>query len=148
MKRVLRAALLLAVVDFLWAIVLTSLYGRPPMSVWNGVASVAFGAEMLDAGWKGMAIGIAMHCTTAAWWSFVWVTAESRIAPLQRWTSTLAGALVVAAVFGPLIWVAMSGLVVPALTGRALVITSRWFVQLGGHALFVGPPIVLGARRG
>ncbi len=145
--RLLRGAALLALVDGIWAIVLTMAYGRPPMSVWNGVASAAFGAEMLEAGWKGVAIGLAMHVTTATWWTLVWVTAESNIKPLQKWTSSTAGMLLVAVIYGPIIWICMSGLVIPTMTGRALTVTGRWFIQLAGHAVFVGPPVLFGARR-
>ena len=76
------SAVFLAVVDFIWAVVLTKLYGRPAMSVWNGVASAAFGPDMLTAGWKGVAIGIAMHCTVATTWSTIFVTAETKLKSL------------------------------------------------------------------
>lgn len=137
----------LAVIDALWATVLQLLYDRPVLAVWNGVASTAFGAGMLGAGMRGTAIGLAMHVTVAAWWSAVWVFVEGRTPALQRGTATLAGAYRTGAVYGPLIWVAMSCVVVPLMTGRPPAITDRWFIQLAGHALFVGPPIVVGARR-
>ena len=54
--------------------------------------------------------------------------------------------LLIAALYGPFIWLTMSGLVIPMLTGRALTIAPRWFVQMCGHMAFVGLPIVWGAR--
>jgi hypothetical protein len=50
----------------------------------------------------------------------------------------------VAVVYGPLVWMCMSLLVIPQLTGRSPTITYRWYIQLAGHAVFVGLPIVLG----
>ena len=137
--RVLRAALALAVVDGLWAVLLTWYFGRPPLSVWNGVASTAFGAGMLQAGGKGVAVGLAMHCTVATWWSLVWVTAESNLPVLQRWTAGTGGAFAVAAVYGPLIWMTMSGLVVPTMTGRWEVMAGniQGGRRLGGSLLHV-----------
>jgi hypothetical protein len=48
-----------------------------------------------------------------------------------------------AVVYGPLIWIVMSAVVIPLLTGRPLAtITGRWWIQLAGHVVFVGVPIV------
>ena len=52
------------------------------------------------------------------------------------------GVVAVAAVYGPLIWLVMSLAVIPALTHRPPAINIRWWVQLIGHAPFVGLPIV------
>lgn len=145
--RLLTAGALVALVDFCWAVVLTAANGRPPMSVWNGVASTAFGAEMLQAGMRGIAIGLAMHVTVAFSWSAVYLALESNIAALRRVVSTRAGQLGVGAVYGPLIWIAMSCVVIPTMTGNPPNISARWFIQLAGHSVFVGIPIVLGGRR-
>lgn len=145
--RVLRAGLCLAIVDGLWAIALTMSNGRPPMSVWQGVASTAFGPGMLTGGTPAILIGLAMHVGVALTWSALFVALEARWAFLRRAVASPLGALGVAVVYGPLIWVVMSAVVVPALTGRAVTLSVRWFIQLAGHAVFVGPPIVWGARR-
>jgi hypothetical protein len=146
MKRLLTATALLAFVDFCWAIVLTWFYGRPPMSVWNGVASTAFGPEMLQAGTRGILVGLAMHVSVAFTWSLVFVTAHHLLPALRRLIARPLGAAIAAATYGPCIWIVMSGLVVPTLTGNPLTITPRWFIQLAGHAVFVGLPVVLATR--
>jgi hypothetical protein len=148
LTRWVRAGALVAFVDFCWALVLTATYGRPPMSVWNGVASVAFGPDMLTNGWHGIGIGLAMHVTTAFGWSLVFLLAAANFAPLRQWLSTRGGEVVVGLVYGPFIWVMMSSVVVPTMTGNMLHLTGRWFIQLAGHVVFVGMPIVIGARRG
>jgi len=146
--RWLRAGALLAFVDFCWALVLQVAYGRPLMAVWNGVASVAFGPDMIKAGAMGVAIGLAMHLTVAFTWAGLFVLVESNFEPLRRWIATLRGEIAVAVVYGPFIWVMMSAIVIPTMTGNPLNITSRWFIQLVGHMVFVGMPVVIGARRG
>ncbi len=147
LARLLRAGAFVAVIDFCWALVLTAAYGRPPMSVWNGVASTAFGPEMLQAGMRGIAIGLAMHVTVAFSWSTVFLALDANIAALRRAVSTRLGELAVGAVYGPVIWILMSCVVIPTMTGNPPNITARWFIQLAGHSVFVGIPIVLGARR-
>lgn len=141
------AGAVLAFVDFCWAVVLTVLNDRPPMSVWNGVASTAFGAEMLQAGLKGILIGLAMHVTVAFTWSGIYLGLETNIAALERLVSTRAGKLAFSAVYGPFIWVVMSCAVIPTMTGNAPNINTRWIIQLVGHVFFVGIPIVFGGRR-
>lgn len=147
MKRLLTATALCAVVDGLWAVALTVYNGRAPMSVWNGVASVGFGPEMLQAGARGTAIGLAMHVGVAFTWSLILVTLLHNLPALRRLIERPVGIALVSLVYGPLIWTVMSAVVTPSLTGNALVVTSRWFVQAAGHVVFVGLPIVLGARR-
>jgi uncharacterized membrane protein YagU involved in acid resistance len=53
----------------------------------------------------------------------------------------------VAAVYGPLIWLVMSFVVIPSMTGRPTAVTSRWWTQFVGHAIFVGLPIVVMIAR-
>jgi hypothetical protein len=147
MKRLLTATVLCAVADGLWAVALATYNGRAPMSVWNGVASVGFGPEMLQAGARGTAIGLAMHVGVAFTWSLIFVTLLHNLPALQRLITRPVGVALASLVYGPLVWTVMSAVVTPSLTGNALVVTSRWFVQAAGHVVFVGLPIVLGARR-
>lgn len=145
-RAIVRATIACAIVDGLWAIALTVYFGRPPMSVWNGVAATVWGPAMATAGARGIAVGLAMHLTVALSWSTGFVLLGLRSPRLRALVGTTGGMLLVAALFGPFIWLTMSGLVIPMLTGRALTITPRWFVQMLGHVVFVGLPIVWGAR--
>jgi hypothetical protein len=60
---------------------------------------------------------------------------------------TKSGVAGVAAVYGPLVWLVMSLVVIPALTHRPTPIGFRWWVQLFGHIPFVGLPIVVSIAR-
>ena len=55
-------------------------------------------------------------------------------------------AIGVALVYGPFIWVAMSLAVIPALSHRDVPVNTRWWIQLAGHFLFVGLPMVMAMR--
>lgn len=47
-----------------------------------------------------------------------------------------------ALLYGPIVWLVMSLLVMPVLVHRPPTIGARWWVQLIGHIPFVGLPIV------
>ena len=144
----LRAGITTAIVDGLWACVLTLAYGRTIMRLWQGVASTPFGPSMFDGGVPTMLVGIGLHVVTAFTWSAVFLVAASRMSWLRRAIATPAGIAVVAAVYGPCIWAFMSLVVIPLLSHSPTAITARWFIQLAGHAVFVGPPIVWSVARG
>jgi uncharacterized membrane protein YagU involved in acid resistance len=57
------------------------------------------------------------------------------------------GVMKVAAVYGPCIWIVMSLIVIPLLVHRPPAINVRWWIQLVGHVVFVGLPIVASAER-
>ena len=57
------------------------------------------------------------------------------------------GAVKVAALYGPFVWLVMSLAVIPTLAHRPTTIGFRWWVQLIGHFPFVGLPIVLATTR-
>jgi hypothetical protein len=57
------------------------------------------------------------------------------------------GVLKVAAVYGPLIWMVMSLLVIPAFTGRSPNLSARWWIQLLGHIPFVAVPMLWAIAR-
>ena len=57
------------------------------------------------------------------------------------------GALAVAMVYGPAIWLVMSLVVIPLATGRPSTFGARWWVQIVAHVPFVTIPLVFAARR-
>jgi hypothetical protein len=59
-----------------------------------------------------------------------------------------ASPLLVGAIAGPLIWCAMSLAVIPLLTRQPPAVTWRWWLQLAGHALFVGQPMAWSLKSG
>ena len=100
------------------------------------------------------AIGLLMHFGVALGWSTVFLLLHDRWAWLRARVRSPGGVLAVAAVFGPLVWLTMSLVVIPLLVHRPPNINGRWLVQLVGHFPFVGLPIVamiggaMRARRG
>jgi len=145
-SRLVRAWLLVGVVDFLFATALSMLaYGSTFARLWQGVASVPFGAEMLKAGTRGVAIGIALHFAVAFAWAAFFVLVLSRLGFVRTLLAAPAGVLAVAALYGPFIWLVMS-LVIWSFTGRPPALNFRWWVQLFAHIPFVALPIVWAGR--
>ncbi|MFN8060550.1 MAG: hypothetical protein U0Q12_15450 [Vicinamibacterales bacterium] len=147
MSRVWRTGLACALTDGLWATVQTFARGQPPLSVWMRVAATVFGPGMLTAGPAAVVVGLGVHVCVAFGASAVFLVLLSRSAGLRRLVSRPAGLVCAAAVYGPLVWLTMSALVIPLRTGRPLAVTGRWFTELAGHVVFVGLPIVWAARR-
>jgi hypothetical protein len=142
-----RAGALTAIVDFAWAWVLSWFYGSTVVRVFQGVASTLLGPTAMNGGTRTFLIGTLMHVGVAFAWSSVFFFIVMRLPFVRRVLLSRYGAIKVAAVYGPLIWVAMSCAVVPFLTHRPPNITYRWWIQLAGHFPFVGIPIVATLRR-
>ncbi len=122
-------------------------YGSPAAGVWKGVASTVLGASAVDGGAGATAVGLGLHAMVALTWSAVFVAATRIWPALRRIIRTPGGALAVAAVYGPLIWLTMSLIVIPLATGRPPRGGPRWWVQVGAHIPFVSLPLVFTARR-
>ena len=142
-----RTGLLTALVDGLWACVLTLVYGSTITRLWQGVASVPLGRSALDGGTRTALAGVALHICVAFAWSAVFLFGVSRLALVKRLLASRYGVAKVAAVYGPLVWVTMSLVVIPLFTHRPPAFTIRWLIQLIGHAPFVGLPIVWSTTR-
>lgn len=147
LARLARAGLLCGAVDGAWAVALTLAYGRTVPRMLQGIAATVFGAGVFEAGVPGALLGLAMHLGVAFAWSSVFLTLVAAASPLRRALLARFGIPLVAAVYGPAVWIAMSGAVIPSLTGRPLVVTRGWWIQLIGHAVFVGLPIVWSIAR-
>src|SRR5262249_38311916 len=123
MNPVLLAGLLTGVTDGLFSSVLSvAFYNSAVQRLWQGVASVLLGPSALQGGTPTELIGIAIHFGVAFTWSILF-----RLALYMSWLRELLnspmGALKVAALFGPLIWMAMSLVVIPLFTHRPPAIT-------------------------
>lgn len=146
--RLLRAGLIMGVADGLWAMGLALWNNRPAMRVWQTVASVPFGKSMYDGGTPTQLLGLAMHFGVAFAWSGLFLLLVLRSPWLRGILDSPYGVLKVAAVYGPLVWMVMSVVVIPLLVQRPVVITSAWWIQLPGHLLFVGIPIAASIGSG
>jgi hypothetical protein len=69
--------------------------------LWQGVASVAMGPAAREMGARGVAAGIVLHLLVALTWSAAFVLAVARWRALRRALARPAGAVAVAAVYGP-----------------------------------------------
>src|SRR5476649_554868 len=143
MLRLLRAGLVTGITDGLFSSILSAfVYGSTVARLWQGVASVLLGAGAFDGGARTVAIGLLMHFSVAFSWSTVFLLLTLSSSWLRGVLTSTSGVIAVAAVYGPLIWIVMSLVVIPLFTHRPPVINIRWWVQLVGHAPFVGLPIV------
>lgn len=138
-----RAGLATFVVDGLWAMVLTLAFGRTFRQLWQGVGSTALHQDLTKSGALGVVLGLAVHLTVAFGWATVLWVLVTRSAWLRGALSTWRGRLAVAAVYGPLVWIVMSFVVIPLNTGKLPEVTWRWWMQLAGHAAFVALPMIV-----
>ncbi|MDB4875294.1 MAG: hypothetical protein JWM41_1740 [Gemmatimonadetes bacterium] len=154
LARLARAWLLTTVVDGLFSTALNVFaYHSTIAQLWQRVASTLLGPAALTGGTRTMLIGLLMHAGVALVWSTVFFGLMTSWPWLRRAVARPSGALEVAVVYGPVVWLVMSLVVIPALTGRPPAINGRWWVQLLGHIPFVALPIVAQwsrwpARRG
>ena len=147
MPRLVRVWLVTALVDFLFATALTYIYGSTFARLWQSVAATALGSNAPAPGTALTIAGVVVHLVVALVWSTVFFVACQNLPALRRAIATPAGAFGVAAVYGPLIWIVMSMVVIRIATGRPPAITSRWWIQTAGHIFFVATPIVFMTRR-
>lgn len=145
--RLVRTWLVTGVIDALFASSLNVFaYGSTVVRLWQGVAAVPLGRRALEGGMATAAVGLLLHFGVAFVWSAVFLVLAARMPAVRRAIASPAGAFATACVYGPLIWLVMSFAVIPAFTGRAPTITSRWWVQFFGHIPFVAAPIVFSIR--
>jgi hypothetical protein len=147
-RAVLVTWLVTAAWDFLCASTLSVVAYRSTFSrLWQGVAAAALGPSALQMGARGVVIGLVLHLLVALVWSTIFVLALARSVTLRRAVARPEGALGVAAVYGPFIWLVMSLAVIPLATGKPPAIGFRWWVQIFAHVPFVALPLVFTARH-
>ena len=134
--------------DFVCATALSVLaYKGTFAGLWQGVGSTAFGPSVREMGAMGVLAGVGAHLMVAFTWSLVFVLALVVSPALRRIVATTAGAIVVACIYGPIIWLVMSCVVIRLATGRPPTFGFRWWVQVFAHVPFVTLPLVFTARR-
>jgi len=144
-----RAWLTIALVDWLFASTYGVLsYHSTVARVWQGVGSVVLGPAALQGGLRTVLVGTALHLCVAFVWTAVFLGAALLSQRLRALIATPGGVMAAAIVYGPLVWIVMSTLVVPAASGRPPKIGARWLVQAVAHVFFVALPIVAMVARG
>jgi hypothetical protein len=147
MRRLIRAGVLTGIIDGLFSSVLSvAFYGSTVTRLFQGVAATLIGRAAFDGGIPTALLGVLMHFGVAFGWSAVFLLLVSRSTALRRILASPYGAIRVAAVYGPFIWLVMSLVVIPVLVRRAPSLTIRWWIQLIGHFPFVGLPIVAASK--
>jgi hypothetical protein len=148
-SRLVPAWLATAAIDGTFASALTVFgYHSTVGRLWRGVASTLLGPAAMDGGTGVALVGVVMHIFVALLWTTVFFVLYTNSPALRRIVSRPAGAIGVAAIYGPLIWMVMSLIVIPLLTGRPPTVNTRWLIQLAGHFPFVALPIVAIIGRG
>ena len=143
LSRVVRAGLLTGISDGLFSSILSvAAYHSTVARLFQGVASTVIGPAAFDGGMRTALLGVAMHFGVAFAWSAVFLVLVKRSAWIRATLGSRYGVAKVASLYGPFIWLVMSFVVIPLLTHRPPRITVRWWVQLIGHAPFVGLPLV------
>src|SRR5262245_11513755 len=144
-SRLVRAGLLTAVIDGLFSGVLAQFfYGSTAERLFQGVASVPLGTDVMNVGARtAAAIGIGIHVCVAFAWSAIFLFGFMRLAWIRRTLEEPYGVFKIAALYGPLVWLVMSFVVVPLFPPHRYPQNwTRWWIQVIGHAPFVGLPIV------
>jgi hypothetical protein len=147
-KRLVRTGLSTAVIDGCFATVLhVTVFGSTFTRLWQEAASVPLGPRALEGGWATVGLGLLLHVVVAFVWSAVFLFLVLRWPWVRRRVASTRGMLEVAAIYGPLIWLVMSMLVIPLFTHRPPRVNGRWWIQLVGHIPFVAVPIVVSSTR-
>ena len=142
------AGLLTGIADGLFSSVLSvAFYGSSVKRLFQGVASVLLGAGALSGGTRTAAIGVLMHFGVALAWSTVFALVIWRSSAIRKVARSRFGVVKIAAIYGPVVWMVMSLIVIPWLTHRPPVITPRWWTQFFGQIVFVGLPIVATTKK-
>lgn len=140
--------LVTAVWDFVCASALTVFaYHGTFAHLWQGVASTVLGPTAIDGGTTPLLVGIALHLLVALAWSALFVGAAYMSPALRNAISSPGGALLVALVYGPIIWLVMSLVIIPLAVGHLPKIGFRWWIQIFAHPPFVTIPLVFTTRR-
>jgi len=148
LKKLLQAGLVTATTDFIFSSVLVKFFYHSTVTrLWQGVASVPLGPDALNGGLKTALIGVGIHICVAFAWTTVFLVLMTLIPSIERVAHARFGLITLAAIYGPLVWLTMSFLVIPSMTHRPPTINFRWWVQFFGHIPAVALPIVATLTR-
>ena len=150
LARVLRAALVVFVLDGLYVVIVFVLILQRTTfeRMFQGIAFAVLGPAALTGGWVTASLGVLLHFSVALGWSAVWMIAYERSDLLLRATITAPRAAVVGAAYGIFVWLAMHFVVLPFTHAKpGALLTFGSILVAVAHLLVVGPPIVLLERR-
>lgn len=131
-----------AVLDATAASLQFGLKGINPLRIWQGVASGLLGEPAFRRGWVSGGFGLLLHFAISFTFAAAFVEACERVPALASdyWIS--------GPVYGMLVFLVMNLIVVPlSARPKRQRSTPDMIVQLIIHALFVGLPIAIAAKR-
>ena len=142
-SRIVTAWLSTALLDGLFSSALSVFaYNSTASRVWEGVAATVKGSSAINGGTSMVLLGLVMHLGVALAWTLVFAGIVAIRPSLRRLAATPTGVVAISIVYGPLIWLVMSLIVIPLALGHAIPHGGRWLVQLIGHVPFVALPMV------
>jgi uncharacterized membrane protein YagU involved in acid resistance len=141
-RTIIYGGLIVGVLDALDATIFSGLRGVSPSRVWQFVASGVLGRASFGGGMKTAALGLLIHFLIAFCLAAIYYIASLYFPVLVR-QAVLCGLL-----YGVAVYFAMNYLVLPLSAAPPLSFSVASFLNgLIGHALLVGLPIALVARR-
>ncbi len=120
----------------------------PVARFFQGIAWVIIGKRPMHGGVPGIVLGVAAHFTVALFWSALFAALLSRSRWVRDTLASRGGAFKIAVIYGPIIWTAMSFVVISPLIHRVQTVNSDWWIEFVGHIVSAGLPIALTFRVG
>ena len=141
-KAILWATLIAGALDATDGVVFFGLHGLNPIQVLQYIASGALGASSFAGGLATAALGTLIHFVIAAVVASIYILVSRRLPVIHRY------AVAVVLMYGAAVYLFMTYLVLPhsAVTPSPFSLAAL-LNGLIGHALFVGLPIALVARK-
>jgi hypothetical protein len=141
-ETILYGGLVVGVLDALDATIFNGLRGVSPARVWQYVASGVLGRASFGGGLKTAALGLSLHFLIAFVLTAIYYGASLYLPTLLR------RALIWGLVYGMAVYFVMNYVVTPLSAAPRLSFALAPFINgVVGHALLVGLPIALTARR-
>jgi hypothetical protein len=150
-RRVLLAAMVVAVADMLDAIIVwVVIYQRATVErIFQSVATGLLGPASFQGGAGTAALGLVLHCIVALGWTLVFFFLLRQWPWLRRTTASTRGAVLAGLAYGVVVWLLMDAVVLPLSRARVTPLSQPWFwIQLATHPFVVGLPIALILGRG
>lgn len=141
-ETILYGGLVVGILDALDAVIFFGLKGVTPVRIFQSVGAGLLGRASFDGGWATAALGVFLHFLIAFGVAAVYYAASLRIPALIR------HAVVSGLAYGVVVYFVMNRIVVPLSAAPQAAFSFASFLNgVIGHALFVGLPVALIARR-
>ncbi|HJR05953.1 MAG TPA: hypothetical protein VJ842_01555 [Pyrinomonadaceae bacterium] len=141
-QTIIYGGLIVGVLDFFDATIFSGVRGVSPVRVWQFVASGLLGRASFDGGMKTAALGVLLHFLIAFVLAAVYYVASLYLPMLLR------RAVLWGLIYGVTVYFVMRYVVTPLSAAPPLSFSVASFLNgIIGHALLVGLPIALVARR-